>query len=175
MSEIDLQITQDPLERLFSLSKSSDECGAEAVFIGKVRNQNFGRKVVSVFYDAFAPLAEEIFRKLAIEAIRRSGEEISISIYHRIGEVKVGEWSIVIRVESPHREEAFQACRFLIEETKRSAPIWKKEIYEDGESEWVKGHALCSHTMGSDHSCGRKIDSDEKRQSASQDTGANST
>lgn len=169
MSRIHVAIVDEPIN-LSALvhSDSSFECGAESIFIGKVRNHNLGRSVLSVTYDAFSPLTENIFRQLAEEACEKFEQRLSVTILHRVGSLSVGEVSIAIRVESPHRVEAFSACRFLIEQIKLKAPIWKKEFYEDGESEWVKGHALCQHEAPrGDDSCWRQVDSHEARQSTS--------
>lgn len=120
--------------------------GAQCVFFGAVRARNLNRDVVSVHYDVVAGLAENIFLEIAKESQIKWGNEISIQIIHRSGELSVGEISVAIKVSSPHRNEAFEACRYIIEEIKKRAPIWKKEIYKDGETQWLKGHALCQHT-----------------------------
>lgn len=120
--------------------------GAQDFFFGSVRAKNLGREVVAVGYDAATPLAEKVLREIACEAISQWGETLRICVLHRVGKLTVGEISVAIGVSSPHRDESFQACRYVIEEIKKRAPIWKKEFYSDGETEWLKGHALCQHS-----------------------------
>ena len=132
-------------------SESSSGHGAEILFLGVVRDINLGRAVVAVAYDAFAPLAEKTLAEIADEARAKYTSELQAVIYHRTGKLKVGEVSLAIAVSSRHRDEAYEASRFIIEEIKERAPIWKKEFYTDGESEWLKGHALCGHGPKKDH------------------------
>lgn len=119
--------------------------GAQNFFFGAVRAQNHGQEVVAVEYDAFIPLAEKTLREISEECLLKWGSEMKISVRHRVGKLVVGEISVAIGVSSKHRDEAFQACRYIIEEIKVRAPIWKKEYYINGETEWLKGHALCQH------------------------------
>jgi len=119
-------------------------CGAIASFIGAVRNNNLGREVLSVSYDIYQPLALKVFEKLCQEARSRFGR-LNIAIIHYKGHLEIGGVSVAIAVSSKHRKEAFSACQFLIEELKHKAPIWKKEFYIDGNSEWIEGHKLCGH------------------------------
>lgn len=127
------------------LNDGGSACGAQTLFLGKVRERNHGKNVVSVFYDAFEPLAERVFYEICTEAKTRWGEALELTVVHRVGELKPEEISVLIHVASPHRDEAYQASRYVIEQVKERAPIWKKEKYEDGETEWLKGHALCGH------------------------------
>jgi len=138
LSEIDWEALQRP------------DCGASDVFFGMVRNRNHGREVLGVSYDAFEPLARRELHKISEEALRSElpNAHGTVFIRHRTGNLKVGEVSVVIAVFTPHRAEAFQVCRKVIEELKKRAPIWKKETYRDGESEWLQGHALCSSHGG---------------------------
>jgi molybdopterin synthase catalytic subunit len=119
--------------------------GAQNYFFGSVREVNLGKKVVAVSYDAYIPLGEKILREISMEAQDQWGFELRITVSHRVGALNVGECSVGIGVSSPHRDEAYQASRYIIEQIKKRAPIWKKEFYEDGETEWLKGHALCQH------------------------------
>ena len=119
--------------------------GAQATFIGKVRNHNQGQKVLGVSYDAFAPLAEQVFLEISHAAKKQWGQDLCIKVWHRVGRLDVGDLSIAIVVSSRHRDESFKACRYVIEEIKHKAPVWKKEHYESGDSAWLQGHALCSH------------------------------
>lgn len=143
------------------------ECGAEVLFLGIVRANNLGHKVQAVSYDCMVPLAEKTLAKIAREALEIVGSEGAVCVIHRIGTLPVGEASVIIGTASPHRSESYKASRHVIEEIKKRLPIWKKEHYEDGESEWLEGHALCtkSHdakSHGSD-SCGGSVEPDGKR------------
>lgn len=119
--------------------------GAAIVFSGKVRNHNLGRTVEGVSYDAFEPLAVRTLREICREAHSRREERgaLRIAVVHRLGRLQVGEISVVVAVSSPHRSEAYEASRYIIEELKERVPIWKKEHYIDGDSDWLQGHALC--------------------------------
>jgi molybdopterin synthase catalytic subunit len=125
---------------------SQPHCGASNTFTGVVRNLNHGRQVSAVSYDAYIPLAEKVLKEIALEAQAKWANNSSIFIQHRIGKLLVGELSVIIVVHTPHRDESFLMCRYVIEELKVRVPIWKKEFYIDGETEWLKGHELCSHT-----------------------------
>jgi molybdopterin synthase catalytic subunit len=145
----DIQVSDEPIH-LNSIdweSLSRDECGAGSSFFGMVRNRNHGRAVSAVAYDAYVPLAEKTLQDICQEALQQFGGKGSVFIRHRTGKLLVGELSVVIVVHTPHRDEAFKICRYVIEELKVRVPIWKKEFYMDGETEWLKGHALCSHTQ----------------------------
>ena len=122
--------------------------GAQTTFFGAVRARNAGRNVVAVAYDAFEPLAVQTLREIANEARGKWGHDLKIYVAHRTGSLAVGEVSVGIGVSSKHRDEAYQASRYIIEQIKLRAPIWKKEIYDNGETEWLKGHALCQRTHG---------------------------
>ncbi len=119
--------------------------GAVTSFIGQVRDLNQGRAVRGVSYDVYDALALRGFEQLAAEARERWGGGLCLWLEHFKGRLEVGGVSIVIAVGSPHRDEGFQACRYLIEEIKHRSPIWKQEHYHDGDSAWVQGHALCRH------------------------------
>ena len=121
------------------------QCGAANSFVGIVRNLNHGRQVSAVSYDAYIPLAEKVLTEIAIEAQEKWTKDSSVLIQHRTGKLSVGEISVAIIVYTPHRDESYQMSRYIIEELKVRAPIWKKEFYMDGETEWLKGHQLCSH------------------------------
>jgi molybdopterin synthase catalytic subunit len=154
---IKVDMTEEELRVEKFLDTTAPDCGAEALFIGKVRDHQGARAVIAIEYDAFVPLVLAEFSRIAAEAREQWGDRLRVRVVHRKGRLVVGEIGIFIRVESPHRAEAFGACRFIIEEIKKRAPIWKKEFYDDGESEWVQGHALCQHGSHGDHSCGREV------------------
>lgn len=130
---------------------NAPENGAMDMFIGRVRNHNLGRVVNAVSYDVFDELARNVFQKLCDEAIDKFDKRLRCYITHYKGKLEIGGISVVIAVGSPHRDESFRACRYLIEELKVRAPIWKQEHYVDGDSEWVQGHALCSHHHSDDY------------------------
>jgi len=113
--------------------------GAQSTFFGVVREENYGKKVVKLSYDAYTPLAEKMLAQICTEAASEWGSELKIIALHRIGDLLVGDISVAIGVSAPHRDEACKACRFIIDELKHRAPIWKKEFYESGESEWQQG------------------------------------
>jgi molybdopterin synthase catalytic subunit len=116
--------------------------GAQLVFWGLVRDHNEGRRVEAVSYDVHAPLAERSFREIAREALERFGRDHRVVIIHRAGRLAVGEVSVVVGVASGHRGDAYEASRYVIEELKKRSPIWKQEHYVDGDSDWLRGHAL---------------------------------
>ena len=149
MESVWVGISESPL----SIQSATDfvdapENGAMDMFVGKVRNHNLGKKVNAVSYDAFAPLASNVFTELCDEAREKFGQSLRCYVEHYKGRLEIGGISVVIAVGSPHRDESFKACRYIIEELKKRAPVWKQEHYVDGDSEWVKGHALCGHDHG---------------------------
>ncbi len=121
------------------------EHGAQVLFAGAVRATNDGKRVKAVSYDVYSPLAETTFGEIAREAQARCEDPLRIVVIHRRGKLGIGELSVAIGVSSPHRAEAYEASRYVIEQIKTRAPVWKKEHYEDGETEWLRGHALCRH------------------------------
>ena len=115
---------------------SSDASGAVAVILGPVRAENEGRDVTGIEYSAYKEMAEKEMLRILDEAADRFDVDDMI-IEHRIGELLVGEASIAVAVAHPHRHPALDAVRYIIDETKARAPIWKKEHYTDGTREWV--------------------------------------
>jgi molybdopterin synthase catalytic subunit len=113
------------------------ESGAVATFVGRVRRKNAGRDVLWLEYEAYAPLAIASFERIAREATER-WPGARLAIVHRVGRLLIGETSIVIAAGSPHRHEAFAACRYAIERVKQISPIWKHEHFEGG-AVWVEG------------------------------------
>lgn len=111
------------------------EAGAIATFIGTTRNNNQGRKVIALDYEAYPEMAEKELARLGEEA-KKKWEICRMAVVHRIGPVQITEPSVMIAVSAAHREAAFSACRFAIEEIKKTVPIWKKEVYEGGEI-WI--------------------------------------
>ncbi len=111
--------------------------GAVTHFLGLVRGLNVGREVTALDYEAYEPLALKAFAQIEVEA-QETWPSATLGIHHRTGRVAVGEASIVIVAASPHRAEAFAACRYAIERVKQIAPIWKHEHFVGGEV-WVEG------------------------------------
>jgi molybdopterin synthase catalytic subunit len=111
--------------------------GAVVAFLGRVRDQNAGRRVRYLEYDAYEPLVLKAFERIASEAGER-WPGVRIGVHHRIGRLDVGETSVVIAAASPHRAEAYAACRYVIERVKQIAPIWKREFFEGGDV-WIEG------------------------------------
>ena len=114
-------------------------CGGICIFIGKVRDHNEGNKVTGLSYQAYDSMAEKTFESI-IEEAKEKYSVIEVKIVHRFGDLKIGDISVWIGAQSAHRAEAFQACEYAIEELKKRAPIWKKEHYIEGPSEWVACH-----------------------------------
>jgi molybdopterin synthase catalytic subunit len=113
----------------------SPERGGIAAFVGTVRNHHGGRDVHRLEYSAYGPMAEAECASIVAEA--ESRWSVAVALQHRIGRLEIGDAAVAIAAASAHRDEAFLACRYVIEEVKRRVPIWKKEYYADGSSEWV--------------------------------------
>jgi molybdopterin synthase catalytic subunit len=135
------EVTADPLdpERLVEHVRK-DEAGAVALFYGVVRNNNMGRRVLYLEYDAYPEMATKVMRQIAEEAVA-AYPITDIAMQHRTGRLEIGETSLLIAVSAPHRKEAFEACHALVDRFKEVVPIWKKEVWEGGE-EWIEGEAV---------------------------------
>ncbi len=140
-----LAVTTEPLE-LDSLIASVSAptaldgdpgVGAVNSFLGLVRRNNLGRSVLKLEYEAYEPLALRAFERIAEEVADR-WPEARLALHHRTGVLHVGEVSVAIAVSSPHRTDAFAACRYAIERVKQIAPIWKREFFEGGDV-WIEG------------------------------------
>jgi molybdopterin synthase catalytic subunit len=114
------------------------ECGAVATFLGTTRRFTDGQETVELAYDAYEPMAVQEMERLADQAVTDHPVR-RVAIHHRLGVVPVAEASVAIGVATPHRDAAFTACRFLIDTLKTQVPIWKREHYADGSTEWVEG------------------------------------
>ena len=121
---------------------ASERNGAESIFIGKVRNENDGKKVLAVTYDAHDQAVIKSFQLICSNARNKFDKNSKIFLEHVKGYVALGEISILIAVGSGHRDEAFKICRYILEEVKHQSPIWNKEHYVDGKDEWLPGHSL---------------------------------
>jgi molybdopterin synthase catalytic subunit len=124
------------LEEVYALA-DAPENGAIVVMSGMVRNQTEGKPVVALEYQAYEPMALNIFRQIASEIRQKWTDVNRVVIHHRTGKLKIGEISVLIAVGCPHRSEAFEACKYAIDTLKHNAPIWKKEHWQDGSTSWV--------------------------------------
>jgi molybdopterin synthase catalytic subunit len=132
-----IRLTPDPID-LQTLAETvcRSHCGAIVTFLGTVRDLTAGRTTVGLDYEAHAGLAEKLMAQIDEETRERwpVGE---LTIIHRTGHLAVGEVSVAVAVSCPHRSQAFEACRFVVDRLKEVVPIWKKENWADGTSEWV--------------------------------------
>ncbi|HCM76822.1 MAG TPA: molybdenum cofactor biosynthesis protein MoaE [Cytophagales bacterium] len=119
---------------------SSLSAGAVNVFVGTVRNKSHDKNVVWLEYEAYEAMAVAEIRKIIDEAAHK-WDLLGWAVSHRIGTLKPGEVAVVVAVSSPHRKASFEACQFIIDNVKAKAPIWKKEVFEDG-GEWVDARPI---------------------------------
>lgn len=139
-------IDTDALKRLVN----TPEAGAYVAFEGWVRENNEGKKVTALEYEAYEELAVKEGKKILQEA--RKLDILKAHCVHRTGPLKIGELAVIVVVSSAHRKEAFQACEFIINEIKKRVPIWKRESYADGSTAWVN----CAHGHDAEHAHGRE-------------------
>jgi molybdopterin synthase catalytic subunit len=136
-----IRITRDALDaqaiRALEEAVTTPGAGGVVTFQGVVRDNARGKQVRSLAYDAYVEMAEQQMAQIAADVEQR-WETSAVAMVHRIGRLEIGECSVVVVVACPHRAEAFEACRYAIDTLKSTVPIWKKEIYADGE-EWVEG------------------------------------
>lgn len=131
-------ITAEPLDQaVIEGFVAAPRCGAVATFAGRVRDENAGRTVLWLEYEAYAPLALSAFERIAREAAER-WPDVTLAIAHRVGRLAIGDVSVIVAAGAPHRREAFAACRYGIERVKQIAPIWKHEHFEGGDV-WIEG------------------------------------
>jgi molybdopterin synthase catalytic subunit len=136
---IDIKITSETLNLSVCVDKVlSTQAGGIDVFIGTVRNHTKGKKVIRLEFEAYEKMALSEMQKIADEMMKRWPLH-NILIHHRVGVLQIGEVPVIIAVSASHRDAAFDACRYAIDTLKQTVPIWKKEIFEDGE-EWVAAH-----------------------------------
>lgn len=133
-----VQLTRERLDRDELIAHVAHaSAGGIVIFEGVVRDHARGKQIRYLEYDAYPEMAEQQIRAIVAEAERRWGVE-RVAVAHRFGRLEIGEASVIIVVASPHRGEAFDACRYIIDTLKTTVPIWKKEVATDGE-EWVEG------------------------------------
>jgi molybdopterin synthase catalytic subunit len=131
-------VTSEPLDsNVVAAAVSSPQHGALAMFVGLVRGQNAGHRVLWIDYEGFEPLALKCFAQIGREAAVR-WPAVELAIHHRLGAVAIGEASVAIAAGSAHRADACAAARFAIERVKQIAPIWKHEHFEGG-NVWIEG------------------------------------
>lgn len=140
------EITSDPIRPEAVLARvGADEDGAVVLFLGVVRDHNDGRPVSGMEYEAYREMAEDVLDEIAGEVTGRWDTE-RVAVVHRIGALDVGEVSVAIAVSTPHRADAYEASRYVIEQIKARLPVWKREHYVDGERRWVPGRRPPSST-----------------------------
>jgi len=134
------ELTSDPIS-IESVARRvvPPQCGATVTLDGYVRQFTKGRESLYLVYEAYEAMAIKEMKKL-VEQAKKNFEISNVGIVHRTGRLEIGETSVVISVAAPHRRAAFAACEWIIRELKRTVPIWKKEVYADGEC-WVEGDA----------------------------------
>ena len=119
--------------------------GAVITFVGVVRNANAGRRVLRLEYEGYEPLALRAFERIGREVGDRW--TVRLAVHHRLGRLEIGEASVIIAAASPHRADAFAACRYVIERIKQIAPIWKHEFFEGGDV-WIEGASADAEDAG---------------------------
>ena len=138
------RLTDDPID-LAELDRQTrtTASGALLLFVGRVRDHHRGRAVERLTYSAYRPMAERALARIARE-LEGGSPGLAVRIVHRLGELAPGEASVAIAVTSPHREEAYRASRAALERLKREVPIWKRELYADGELVWREEEPLAA-------------------------------
>jgi molybdopterin synthase catalytic subunit len=129
-----VRLVHEPID-LAALTSTAPADGALCLFVGVVRNENEARPVLRLEYEAYEEMAMPLMEEVAAET-RRRFPVTGVRLVHRLGTLEIGEASVAVAVASPHRAEAFAACRFAIDTLKTKVPIWKKEFYADG-SAWL--------------------------------------
>ena len=128
----DKEIDENQLKKLVA----DERAGAICTFDGRVRNHNEGKSVSALAYEAYEQLAINEAQKIISEAMERF-HILHVAAAHRTGDLAIGDVAVFVAVSAAHRDDAFKACRFVIDEIKSRLPIWKRETYEDGGSVWV--------------------------------------
>jgi molybdopterin synthase catalytic subunit len=129
-------LTFDPIDLSELVQRvAAAERGAITTFLGTVRDHHAGRRVIQLQYEAFGPMAEAECHRIVAEAQTRWTSQVALQ--HRLGLLQVGDVAVAIAAASGHRDDAFHACRYVIEQVKQRVPIWKRERYADGSEAWV--------------------------------------
>jgi molybdopterin synthase catalytic subunit len=134
-----IEITDQPIDVQNVIHTASQtEAGAINTFIGTVRNQTSGKKVVRLEYEAYEPMAISEIQKI-IDRANTRWLLLGWAVSHRVGILHPGEIAVVVSVSTAHRKASFEACQFIIDSLKETVPIWKREFFEDGD-QWVSAH-----------------------------------
>ena len=137
-------VTDRPIELAPLVAQvQAPDLGGVASFLGLVRDHHEGRGVLRLDYSAYGPMAEAECGRIVAEA--ESRWQVAVALEHRIGTLQVGDVAVAVAAAGAHRDEAFAACRYVIEEVKRRVPIWKREYYADGTVGWVDPTAAVQH------------------------------
>jgi molybdopterin synthase catalytic subunit len=131
-----MHLTRDPIDVAALLSSVRPSDGGVCLFLGVVRDENAGRPTLRIDYQAYGEMAESELERIARE-VELESPGVQVLVRHRVGILEIGEASVAIVASSPHRADAFAACRAAIDRIKTTVPIWKKEFHPDGSSEWV--------------------------------------
>jgi molybdopterin synthase catalytic subunit len=138
-------LTEQPIDiPLLLAAVQSPARGGVAMFLGTVRNHQAGQEVLRLRYSAYQQMAEAECARIVAEA--QAKWDVAVSLAHRLGQLEIGDIAVAVVAAAAHREEAFAACRYLIEQIKRRVPIWKQEFYADGSVGWVNPAGGSEHT-----------------------------
>jgi molybdopterin synthase catalytic subunit len=129
------------IESFLKSTKNNEESGATVLFIGTVRNFSKNGKVLGMYYEAYEGMAEEKIKNIEI-TVKKMWDVKAIKIIHRIGELKIGENSIVIAISTSHSKDVFEACHFILDRVKQEVPIWKNERLLNGKTKWIEGKSI---------------------------------
>jgi molybdopterin synthase catalytic subunit len=136
-SQVHIELTNEPIDfAALTESVRSPMAGAVVLFLGTVREMTGDRQTIALDYEAYPDMARDRMQALADEACAR-WPIVAAAIVHRLGHMELGDVSVAVAVSCPHRKEAFEAGRFLIDRLKEEVPIWKQENWADGSKEWV--------------------------------------
>ncbi len=139
MQNIDIQLSEAPITSIAAEAHvTNEECGGIVTFVGTARKFTKGKEVVRLEFEAYEPMAIKEMNKIAHQILEKFPAK-KVAIHHRTGVVNLKDIAVVISVSCPHRAAAFEACQYAIDTLKQTVPIWKKEIFEDGEI-WVAAH-----------------------------------
>lgn len=139
------RVTDRPVDLAsFRETMQDVSCGAYVQFDGWIRDHNEGQKVLRLEYEVYEPLAVKEGTRILTEAVEKFGVSKAAAI-HRSGLMELSDVAVVVGVSSPHRDEAFEACRYIIDQVKVRLPIWKKEYYANGHAEWVNCQRCAQH------------------------------
>jgi molybdopterin synthase catalytic subunit len=138
-----ISLTRDPIDHAALTEQvRRNDCGAVVTFLGTVRELTDGKATVALDYEAYPGMAEKKMAEIERE-VRQRWPIGEVAMVHRLGHLDLGEVSVAVAVSCPHRQQAFEACKYAIDRIKEIVPIWKKENWADGSTEWVHPNAEC--------------------------------